>query len=380
MGGPMKGLELDAHLLDNRLETTSFVARAAGGRKRPYTADESLETAASLAVLLGQPLLLSGLPGVGKTGAAYYLASKVLGEDQEPIRLTVTTQTSGRDLLYKFDTLGRFHFSQKPLRHFLRFEALGRAIVTACGAKALVLDSAKDEPITDPDRIAEIVGNERGFDGPLRLRDLLSRADELSEIPAATVVLIDEIDKAPRDTPNDLLESFEAMRFNIDELGLKIGAVDDAADPQLRKRARPIVVATTNAENNLPDAFLRRCVFHEIAMPDEETVRSIVFQHLMTIDEMDKTLAERTSEVAVSLGRRVAEKVKGSSRVPGTAEYIALARAVHASPLTLNAIQKALIEGVPVNRDVAKAILGVMVKTADDLLNALKALPVSALK
>lgn len=376
----MKGLELDARLLDNRLEVTSFAARAAGAKKRPYTADESLETAASLAVLLGQPLLLSGLPGVGKTGAAYYLASKVLGEDHEPIRLTVTTQTSGRDLLYKFDALGRFHFKEYPLRRFLRFEALGQAIVTACGANALVLDAANDEPITDPDRIFQIVGDALREDGPLRLRDLFPQARELSETPAATVVLIDEIDKAPRDTPNDLLESFEALRFNIDELGLKIGVLDETIDINSRRRARPIVVATTNAENNLPDAFLRRCVFHEIAMPNEKRIRSIVFDHLMTIDRMDRAVAERTSQIAVSLGSRVAEKVKGSSRVPGTAEYIALARAVHASPLTLDALQKALEEGVSVNENVAKAVLGVMVKTADDLLNALKALPVSVAK
>ncbi|WP_164895957.1 AAA family ATPase [Rhizobium hidalgonense] len=376
----MEGLELDARLLDNRLEGTSFAARAAGGKKRPYTADKSLETAASLAVLLGQPLLLSGLPGVGKTGAAYYLASKVLGEEHEPIRLTVTTQTSGRDLLYKFDALGRFHFRKYPLRRFLRFEALGQAIVTACGANALVLDSAKDEPITDPQRIAEIVGDEFRADGPLRLRDLFPRAGELSDIPAATVVLIDEIDKAPRDTPNDLLESFEAMRFNIDELGLKIGVVDETVDASSRKRARPIIVATTNAENNLPDAFLRRCVFHEIAMPNKERLEAIVFDHLMTMDRMDRALAERTSTIAVSLGLRVAEKVRGSSRVPGTAEYIALARAIHASPLALDALQKALEDGVSVNQDVAKAILGVMVKTADDLINALRALPVDAVK
>lgn len=376
----MKGLELDARLLDNRLEVTSFAARAAGTRKRPYIADESLETAASLAVLLGQPLLLSGLPGVGKTGAAYYLASRLLGEDHEPIRLTVTTQTSGRDLLYKFDALGRFHFKDYPLRRFLRFEALGRAIVTACGANALVLDSAKDEPITDPERIFEIVGDVHRTAGPLRLQDLVPQEGGLPDIPAASVVLIDEIDKAPRDTPNDLLESFEALRFNIDELGLKIGVVDEAIDANLRRRARPIVVATTNAENNLPDAFLRRCVFHEIAMPNEARIRSIVLEHLMTIDRMDQVAAEKTAEIAVSLGSRVADKVKGSSRVPGTAEYIALARAIHASPLTNDALRKAMDEGVPVNENVARAVLGVMVKTADDLINALKALPVSIAK
>src|SRR5262249_23118767 len=146
---------------------------------------------------------------------AYYIASRLFGDDQEPVRTTVTTQTAGRDLLYKFDTLARFHQKKLPLRRFLRFEALGRAIVAACGGLAEVLDAATDKPIMDTQRIMDIVGKEEERpSGPLLLRDLLQPAEKAlqPDKPMPTVVLIDEIDKAPRDTPNDLLESFEAMR------------------------------------------------------------------------------------------------------------------------------------------------------------------------
>ncbi|MGX9574342.1 AAA family ATPase [Mesorhizobium sp. f-mel] len=372
----MYGLDLNGDLLANRLDGASFGGRATGVKKRPYLPDDSLTTAAALAVLLGQPLLLSGLPGVGKTGAAYHIASSLFGDGQEPIRVTVTTQTSGRDLLYKFDLLTRFHDDKIPLRRLLRFEALGRAIATACGSSALVLDAATDQPVTEPSRIAAIVGDAVREPGPLLLRDLFQPVECPPDKPQPSVVLIDEIDKAPRDTPNDLLESFEAMRFTIDELGLKIGAKDAANDDAERRRSRPVIVATTNAENNLPDAFLRRCVFHEIAMPGEEQLKKIVFEHLRTIDKLDEGKANELANAAFAVGDEVAKRIKGSSRAPGTAEYIALARAVHVSPITAADFRAAMdgnIKAPPL--DLIKALLGVLVKTADDLGKALEIFP-----
>ena len=371
----MIGLDLNGDLLAKRLDGASFGGRATGVKKRPYLPDDSLTTAAALAVLLGQPLLLSGLPGVGKTGAAYHIASSLFGEGQEPIRVTVTTQTTGRDLLYKFDLLTRFHDKKIPLRRLLRFEALGRAIVTACGGGALVLDAATDRPVTEPSRIAAIVGDASRGSGPLLLRDLFQPAECPPDKPQPTVVLIDEIDKAPRDTPNDLLESFEAMRFTIDELGLKIGAKDAATDDAERRRSRPVIVATTNAENNLPDAFLRRCVFHEIAMPGEVQLKKIVSEHLRSIDKLDDAKANELADSAFAVGDQVAKRIKGSSRAPGTAEYIALARAVHVSPITAAEFRTAMDGGVKAPPELIKALLGVLVKTADDLGKALGVFP-----
>jgi MoxR-like ATPase len=212
------------------------------------------------------------------------------------------------------------------------------------------------------------------------IRDLLQPRDALSDTPAPTVVLIDEIDKAPRDTPNDLLESFEAMRFTVDELGLKIGTRDAASDDAERRRSRPIVVATTNAENNLPDAFLRRCVFHEIAMPDEKRMKEIVSAHLHLVDGLDPGGADALADTAFAIGTEVARRVKGSSRVPGTAEYIALARAMHASPATAAGLRQAMAGTAgAVAPDLIKALLGVLVKTADDLAKAMAVFPSIAL-
>lgn len=364
----MQGLELDANLLGRRLVSSSFGGQSAGIKRRPYLPDAGLSAAAALAVLLGQPLLLSGLPGVGKTGAAYHIAARLLGAGAEPIRITVTTQTSGRDLLYKFDLLGRFHQKELPLRRFLRFEALGRAIIAACGGKAEVLDAATDDLVTDRVRIAEIVGNESREDGPLLLRELLQPADHISDVPEASVVLIDEIDKAPRDTPNDLLESFEAMRFTIEELGLKVGwRINSQSDAEIRK-SRPIIVATTNAENNLPDAFLRRCVFHEIAMPTADQMKKIISEHLRLVDGLDEGRARELSETASEIGIEVANRVKGVSRAPGTAEYIALARIIATSPVVAKSFSNAGNRSG--QQEIMKAALGVMVKTAEDLAKA----------
>jgi MoxR-like ATPase len=367
----MKGLSLDKTLLDRRLDGASFGARAAGATKRPYLVDDSLSAAAGLAVLLGQPLLLSGVPGVGKTGAAYHIASTLFGDDHEPIRYTVTTQTSGRDLLYKFDLLSRFHEKDLPLRRFLRFEALGRAIVASCGGNAVVLDSATDKPVDDMERIGKIVGPGPRDPGPLLLRELFPPTEKLHPYPEPMVVLVDEIDKAPRDTPNDLLESFEAMRLTVDELGLKIGASDSARDAVERKRSRPIIVATTNAENNLPDAFLRRCVFHEIKVP-EGRMKDIVREHLKVVDKIQHAEADALAAVAVEIGDAVRDLVRSSSRVPGTAEYIALARAIHASSAGAAEMAKAVKHGASAeDRNLLAALVGVLVKTADDVGKAL---------
>lgn len=362
-------LELNENLVAERLDPGTFSADAKTGRTRPYIADDALTTAAALSILLCQPLLLSGAPGVGKTGAAYHIAARALKDKRDPIRYTVTTQTSGRDLLYRFDALARFHDKESaPLRTFLHFEALGRAIVEACGGKAQVLNSATDKPISDRRRIQHITGNAPADGAILTVRDLLQPDEQLSNSPSASVVLIDEIDKAPRDTPNDLLESFEAMRFTVDELGLKIGI---EFNKTARLDANPIVVCTTNAENNLPDAFLRRCVFHEIAMPVDEQLKAIIAANLRDVAKLDDKSAKDLADAAHAAGTKISEKIRDVSRPPGTAEFISLARAFLAAKVNPEQVRRAIGGGPKLNTSQATAILGVIVKTADDLKTAL---------
>jgi MoxR-like ATPase len=362
-------LELNESLLDGRLDDGTFASNSKNRRTRPYIADDALTTAAALSILLCQPLLLSGSPGVGKTGAAYFIASKVLNDKRDPVRFTVTTQTTGRDLLYRFDSLARFRDTESaPLRSFLRFEALGRAIVEACGGQATVRDTATDQPINDPKRIEHITGKPPLAGAFLTVRDLLQPNEPFTNEPRASVVLIDEIDKAPRDTPNDLLESFEAMRFTIEELGVKIG-VDFGDAP--RRNANPIVVCTTNAENNLPDAFLRRCVFHEIRMPGEKELKKIIAANLHDVALVDEQQAEALADAAYAAGMEISDRIRNVSRPPGTAEFIALARAILTAKIPSQDIARAISAGPKLGEAQARAILGVAVKTAEDLKSAL---------
>jgi MoxR-like ATPase len=214
----------------------------AQNRPEAYLPSDGLVDAVNVALLLNQPLLLTGEPGTGKTQLAYNLAYQLgLGE---PLIFETKSTSTARDLFYVYDALGRFHAAQSAklgettIQHsvdYLTYNALGLAIV-----------------LTNP---------------PEKINQLLPTDMKHSE-PRRSVVLIDEIDKASRDFPNDILSEIEQMYFRIPELGnVKIEA--DAS-------MRPIVVMTSNSEKTLPDAFLRRCVYYNIPFPDRERLTKIV--------------------------------------------------------------------------------------------------------
>jgi MoxR-like ATPase len=127
-----------------------------------------------------------------------------------------------------------------------------------------------------------------------------------------SVVVIDEIDKAPRDFPNDVLNELDKMYFHIPEMqNLKVEADRD-------KRAEPIVVITSNSEKNLPAPFLRRCVYYDIPFPKDSALKRIV---IARITEFSKDGSPLLSE-ALSLFRRLWDERTGLSRQPGTAELL----------------------------------------------------------
>jgi MoxR-like ATPase len=130
------------------------------------------------------------------------------------------------------------------------------------------------------------------------------------------VVLIDEVDKAPRDFPNDILRELETFGFEIAELG---GAALTAPSAML-----PIVVITSNAERALPDAFLRRCAYHHMAFPDAETLERIVYARVSQIKSPAKIVAD-----AVAIVTRL--RSVGLHKLPGTAELLAFVLALRAS-------------------------------------------------
>ena len=213
-------------------------------RSEHYLAGPDLRAAVTTSLMRGMPLLLTGEPGSGKSRLAHSIAWEL---DLQLTELPVKSDTQARDLFYHFDTVGRFHASQAEgsaadPRRFISFRALGRAILHA-----------------KPVEYCVGAGN-----GGLRLPT--SAVDHPGKA-SRSVVLIDEIDKAPRDVPNDLLMEIERLRFEIPELA---GEKDDMPVVELgrsERAYRPIVVITSNSEKALPEAFLRRCVYHHLELP-----------------------------------------------------------------------------------------------------------------
>lgn len=246
-----------------------------------YVADAGLRDAVNVALTLGQPLLVTGEPGTGKTELGRSIAHAL----SLPAPLVFNTKSSSvaRDLFYHYDSLRHFHDSQfrqevPSIDRYIEYEALGLAIL-------LAMDATEAQPLL-----------------PERLRD---------RGPTRSVVLIDEIDKAPRDLPNDVLNELEEMAFTVKESGRTFSA------PQAY---RPIVILTSNSEKTLPDAFLRRCVFYHITFPTRERLRDIVRRRIRP----DSRFSPEMVENAVRHFEQIREI--GLRKKPSTAELLAWLR------------------------------------------------------
>jgi len=192
---------------------------------RDYVASEDLMRAVNIAMVLQKPLLIKGEPGTGKTVLAEAI-SKAL--NKKLIIWNIKSTTKAQDGLYVYDVVQRLYDSQfggqgvDDVEKYVKLGKLGEAF-------------------TDEDQV---------------------------------ILLIDEIDKADLEFPNDLLWELDRMEFHIPETGRTVTA-----------KHRPIVIITSNAEKELPDAFLRRCVFHYIEFPNQELMGQIVRTHFPDLDE-----------------------------------------------------------------------------------------------
>ncbi len=313
-----------------------------------YIADDGLQAAVEVARALGMPLLVTGEPGTGKTQLAYWVAQliraeeanargeKPLDEKQDPrvLRFNTKTTSVARDLFYRFDAVRHFRAThQKPgepanIFDFLTFEALGKAILAA---------------------------GRRQF-----------------------VVLVDEIDKAPRDFPNDVLFEFEELAFRVEEavaedfegykgrFGQKPEfrelnvAVQDPEHKQgvisLQQDApRPVLILTSNSEKNLPDAFLRRCIFYHISFPEKDDLIEIVKKNAQISSSYKKMIA-KAAENFMEL-RQI-----GMRKQPSTAELIHWVEILAGRNIDLD---KAATD--PVTHKELKNTLTVLAKNKDDL-------------
>lgn len=219
-----------------------------------YIVSEDLRNSVNVAVALGRPLLIKGEPGTGKTVLAQSIA-KSLG--MELLIWNVKSTTKAQDGLYVYDTVQRLYDSQfggKDVADICQYIRLGR------------LGEA--------------------FDGDRQV-----------------VLLIDEIDKADLEFPNDLLWELDIMSFFIPETGVTVSA-----------KHRPIVIITSNAEKELPDAFLRRCIFHYIAFPDQEMMEAIVKVHY---PNLKKNLLRQALEAFFWL-----RSLNGLQKKPSTSELL----------------------------------------------------------
>ena len=261
---------------------------------KDYVATDDLKVAVNAAVLLRRPLLVKGEPGTGKTVLAHEIA-KAVGAPL--IEWNVKSTTKAQQGLYEYDAVARLRDGQ--------------------------------------------LGDERVHDISNYIRK--GKLWEAFTAPQLPVLLIDEIDKADIEFPNDLLQELDRMSFDVYETHETIAA-----------RERPIVVITSNNEKELPDAFLRRCFFHYIKFPDRGTMQAIIDVHF---PDIQKTLVTKAMDIFYDV-----REVPGLKKKPSTSELLDWLKLLMNEDMPLDVLQ---------NRDPTKAIPplhGALLKNEQDVM------------
>lgn len=252
-----------------------------------YVASEELMAAVEVAMALEKPLLIKGEPGTGKTMLAEAISQSL---DKKLYIWNIKSTTKAQDGLYVYDTIQRLYDSQFG-----------------------------EEGVDDISRYIK-----------------LGKLGEAFKSEEQVILLIDEIDKADIEFPNDLLWELDKMEFYINE-----------TKENVKAKIRPIVIITSNAEKELPDAFLRRCIFHYISFPDKEQMEEIVNVHFDNIEENVLKQAMDTFYWIRSL--------RDLRKKPSTSEFIDWLRALLISGINPETIRKEL------------PFIGVLIKKDEDL-------------
>lgn len=256
------------------------------GHPAAYEASKELVAAVDTALLLRKPLIVTGKPGTGKTELAERIAYEL---DLGPVlRFEAQSLSEANDLFYRFDHIAQLIAAKlvetnrgdpedADVMNFVQFGPLGKAILRSMpGLEDTLVAEAREMTAR---RFASVTGSMGGSvlpspapkgacdDGAEPAQATRPQADK----PKRSVVLIDEIDKASRDFPNDLLNGIDRMDFRLRELGSRHvrGAGRDSD-------LHPIVVVTSNSERDLPPPFMRRCVYAHIKDPSREQLAAIV--------------------------------------------------------------------------------------------------------
>ncbi len=259
-----------------------------------YIATEDLKVAVNAAVTLRRPLLVKGEPGTGKTVLAHEVAKAM---NAPLIEWNVKSTTKAQQGLYEYDAVARLRDGQ--------------------------------------------LGEERVHD----IRNYIKKGKlwEAFTSPELPVLLIDEVDKADIEFPNDLLQELDRMSFDVYETQERITAQE-----------RPIVVITSNNEKELPDAFLRRCFFHYIKFPDRDTMREIIDVHF---PDIQKILVTKAMDIFYEI-----REVPGLKKKPSTSELLDWLKLLLNEDMPLEVLQ---------DRDPAKAIPpmhGALLKNEQDVM------------